>query len=240
MKFKNSNKSTPEEIREKFNGLVESYSNLDSGQKTAIDSPLIADLIAKTISSVNPVSSNILDIGCGAGNYSIRISSLLPKVNFTLIDLSENMLCKAEERLSQITSGKIKTLCTDIRDIVLEENFFDAVVAGTSLHHLREDDQWHSVFSKVYKSLKPGGSFWISDLIVHDTPEVNGVIWQKYDEFLLTNVGKELRDWVYGQMELEDTPRSINFQMDVLKSSGFKTIEILHKNANFAAFGGIK
>lgn len=240
MQFSYNNKSTPSEIRKKFNSLVDNYSDLESGQRTAVDSTLIASLIADTVSKVNPLATEILDIGCGAGNYSIRIASLISKANFWLNDLSENMLKKAEERLKNCTSGKISTLFGDIREVNLPEKNFDVVIAATSLHHLREDDQWHSVFSKIYKSLKTGGSFWISDLIVHDTPAVNDVIWQNYDEFLLKNVGEEMRNWVYQQMEIEDSPRSLNFQIEVLKGAGFKTIEILHKNANFAAFGGIK
>jgi tRNA (cmo5U34)-methyltransferase len=240
MHFLNNHKSTPVEIKKKFDGLVESYSDLEAGQRTAVDSTLIADLIACTVHKLHPGASDILDIGCGAGNYSLRIATCLANARFTLLDLSDKMLSRAEERLKPITTGKITSLCSDIRDVVLPENCFDAVVAGTSLHHLREEDQWHNVFSKIYKALKKGGSFWISDLIVHDTRGVNDVVWQKYDEFLLAGVGKEQRKWVYEQMELEDTPRSLNFQTDVLQTAGFGTIEILHKNANFAAFGGIK
>jgi tRNA (cmo5U34)-methyltransferase len=41
-------------------------------------------------------------------------------------------------------------------------------------------------------------------------------------------------------MEHEDTPRSLLFQIDLLREVGFQQIETLHENNCFAAFGAIK
>ncbi|MFO7658858.1 MAG: methyltransferase domain-containing protein [Bacteroidales bacterium] len=234
------NKSTAEEIRQKFNSMVDSYSDLEAGQKTAVDSVLIARLIAGVVSNLHPHAKDMLDIGCGAGNYSLRIASVLNQVNITLVDLSEKMLERAEERLNRVTSGKIIAIREDIRNLQLPENSFDVIVAGTSLHHLRSDEDWHAVFSNIYQTLKPGGSFWVSDLIKHDNNLVHEVLWENYASFLRQNLGKGTERWVYEQMEKEDTPRSVNYQIDMLKSVGFEYTEILHKNMIFAAFGGIK
>ncbi|NJK86640.1 MAG: class I SAM-dependent methyltransferase, partial [Bacteroidales bacterium] len=149
MQFTYTNKSTPEDIRLKFNGSVDSFSDLNAGQKTAIDSTLIAELIAETASTFNPDATAVLDIGCGAGNYSLRIASFLPKANFTLVDLSENMLARAEQRLLSATTGKITCIHSDIRKAKIPENNYDIVVAATSLHHLREDAEWIKVFTSI-------------------------------------------------------------------------------------------
>jgi tRNA (cmo5U34)-methyltransferase len=235
-----SKKSSPEEIRHKFNSLVDRYSDTQTGQNTAVDSALIAELIARVAANVNPEAREILDIGCGAGNYAIRMATFINAVNVTLIDLSEKMLNKAADRISEITKGKIRRIWGDIRDIQLQENQFDIVVAGTSLHHLRDQSEWDRVFLNVYKSLKTGGSFWISDLIVHDHDRVQKVLRNNFSDFLVKQGGYELRDYAFEQMEIEDTPRSISFQTELLKKVGFRYIEILHKNMVFAAFGGIK
>lgn len=235
-----SKKSSPEEIRNKFNTLVERYSDIQTGQNTAVDSAFIAEIIAKVAAKVNPDAREILDIGCGAGNYAIRIATCFNDVNVTLIDLSEKMLEKASERLSKITKGKINRIWGDIRNLQLEKNQYDIIVAGTSLHHLREESEWNGVFLNIYNSLKKDGSFWISDLIIHDNDRIHKVLWDKYSDFLMKQGGSELKDWVFKQMEIEDTPRSINFQTDLLKMVGFRQTEILHKNLVFAAFGGIK
>lgn len=233
-------KSSPEEIRQKFNLLVDSYSDLDAGQRTAVDSVKIAELIAKVAARVNAGATEILDIGCGAGNYAIRILTYLPDANVTLVDLSEKMLERAAERTGTISKGRITRIWGDIRNILLPENHFDIVVAGTSLHHLRIDTEWKDVFDCIYRSLKPGGSFWISDLIKHDNTDVHQVLWENYSEFLVREAGEELRDWVFGQMQIEDSPRSLNYQIELLQNTGFRNTEILHKNMIFAAFGGVK
>lgn len=235
-----ANKSGIEQIRQKFNGLVDKYSNLETGQATAVDSVRIARLIASVASNVCPHAVELLDIGCGAGNYSIRIASGLPDINVTLVDLSEKMLERAQQRLQKITNGKITQTREDIRTIILKKNFYDIVVAGTSLHHLREDSDWEEVFGKIFNSLKPGGSFWISDLIKHDNEKVHQALWEDYAKFLKDNLGEDVKNWVFEQMEIEDTPRSVGYQMELLKKVGFGYTEILHKNMIFAAFGGIK
>jgi tRNA (cmo5U34)-methyltransferase len=52
--------------------------------------------------------------------------------------------------------------------------------------------------------------------------------------------GKVNRDRVFGYIDQENTPRPLLYQLHVLKEVRFKTVEILHKNSVFAAFGAIK
>ena len=61
-------KSTVEQIRERFDKDVERFSNLETGQTAAMDSPLMLDLISRAAAALNPGATSILDIGCGAGN----------------------------------------------------------------------------------------------------------------------------------------------------------------------------
>ena len=50
----------------------------------------------------------------------------------------------------------------------------------------------------------------------------------------------EILAHVLSYVEQEDTPKSVTFQMDVLRAAGFASVEILHKNSCFAAFGAVK
>jgi len=45
---------------------------------------------------------------------------------------------------------------------------------------------------------------------------------------------------VFGYIEQEDTPRSLTYQLELLARVGFVRVDVLHKNACFAAFGGVK
>ncbi len=233
-------KSTVDQIRQRFDADVERFSNLETGQSATIDAPLVLDLITAAAAATNPQATRSLDIGCGAGNCTLKLLQCLPNLAVTLIDLSAPMLERAVTRIGAIASQPITTLQGDIRDVEFESESFDIIMAAAVFHHLRGDEEWRSVFAKCYAALKPGGSIWISDLIKHDSPAIQALMWQRYGEYLTQLKGEAYRDTVYGYIEQEDTPRPLLWQLHLLKEVGFKTVEILHKNSVFAAFGGIR
>lgn len=235
-----SGKATNQEIQQRFDQDVERFSNLDTGQLTTLDAPLTMELCTDAAKYVVPQATELLDIGCGAGNYTLKMLSKIPGLNCTLNDLSLPMLEKAKERVTAATSGTVTTIQLDMRALLLEENKYDIILAAATLHHLRDEEDWKQVFNKLYRALKPGGCFWISDLISHDAPHLNALFQQKYGEYLESLGGPEYRQKVFDYIEYEDTPRSINFQLNLMEELGFKQVEVLHKNLCFAAFGGIK
>ncbi|SEM90981.1 tRNA (cmo5U34)-methyltransferase [bacterium A37T11] len=235
-----SNKATNEEIRARFDRDVERFSNLDTGQATTIDAPITMDLCTEAAKYANPDATQLLDIGCGAGNYTLKMLEKVPNLNCTLNDLSQPMLERARERVSAQTSGSVETIQGDMRGLELPDGQFDIVLAAATLHHLRDDADWEAVFGKIYKLLKPGGSFWISDIVQHDAPLLEALFQQRFADHLEKLGGAELRKKVLDYVAHEDTPRSLNFQLDLMKKGGFRYTEVLHKNGNVAAFGGIK
>ena len=66
-------KSTVAEIRERFDRDVERFSNLETGQSATMDAPLAMELITQAaIASTHPIQK-VLDLGCGAGNNTIKL-----------------------------------------------------------------------------------------------------------------------------------------------------------------------
>ncbi|WP_066223249.1 class I SAM-dependent methyltransferase [Formosa haliotis] len=233
-------KSTVEEIKERFDNDVERFSDLDTGQLTTIDANISLELITESAKRIVPQATHLLDVGCGAGNYTLKMLSKSPNLNCTLVDLSKPMLDKAKERLTEESNVTFKCIQGDIREINLEENQFDIILAGAVLHHLRDDNDWETTFTKLYKLLKPGGCLMISDLITQDTEALTEYTWERYGDYLEALQNKEYRDKVLAYISKEDSPRSLNYQLNLMKNVGFKAVEILHKNMCFAAFGGIK
>lgn len=234
------NKSTVEEIKERFDNDVERFSNLDTGQLSTIDAKVSLELITEASRRIVPNAENLLDVGCGAGNYSLMMLSKIPDLNCTLLDLSKPMLDKAFERVSQKTKNNVTSLQGDIREVELKENHYDIILAGAVLHHLREDNDWKTTFEKLFKLLRSGGCLMISDLITQDTELLNEYTWERYGNYLEGLSGKEYRQKVLDYVAKEDSPRSMNYQLDLMKQVGFSKVEILHKNMCFGAFGGIK
>lgn len=234
-------KSSVAEIRDRFDAQVEKFSNLDTGQVTTIDASLVMNLIAEAAIQCSKSITNVLDLGCGAGNNTIKLRSLY-QIDFdvTLVDLSPKMLTRANLRVSEINAGSIETICGDIRELKLTSSKFDVVIAAAVFHHLRGEHEWRSMFSKCFHSLRPGGSIWISDLITHEINVVDGLMWKRYGDYLTGLKGESFRDEVFDYIDAEDSPRSVLFQLDLLKEVGFRKVDILHKNSCFAAFGAIK
>jgi tRNA (cmo5U34)-methyltransferase len=234
------NKSTIEEIRERFDKDTERFSNLETGQLSTIDAKISLELITEAAKRIVPKATQLLDIGCGAGNYTLMMLSKVPNLNCTLVDLSKPMLDKALERVSTQTTNTVEIIQGDIREVSLIENHFDIILAGAVLHHLRDEKDWGTTFTKLYKLLKPGGCLMISDLITQDTEVMSEYTWERYGDYLEELDGKEYRKKVLDYVAKEDSPRSMNYQLDLMKKIGFSNVEIFHKNMCFGAFGGIK
>ncbi|QSH42261.1 class I SAM-dependent methyltransferase [Lentisphaerota bacterium ZTH] len=240
MKYNFSKKSTNEDIRKRFDSDVERFSSLKTGQQSTIDAPIAMELITEAAAAIAPHASNVLDIGCGAGNNTLKLLNRLSPLNCDLLDLSMPMLEKARERVSAVNSGKVRIFHEDIRTAGLPENHYDIIIAAAVLHHLRDDADWKQVFSRLFQLCAPGGSIWITDIVTQEIPQVYDMMWNRYGDYLEGIGGDEYKEKVFAYIEKEDTPRPVTWQLDLLRQVGFKKVEILHKNSCFAAYGAQK
>ena len=197
-------------------------------------------LVAEAASVTTPHAKHVLDVGCGGGNYTLKLLERLPGLNVALVDLSQVMLDHAVPRVRSKTTGSAEAIQSDVRQLDLGQGRFDIVLASAVLHHLRTDDEWRTVFQKLHDALKPNGSFWIFDIVESPLPEVQAIHWRRYGEYLTATGGEAFREELFERIIAEDTPRSVPFQLDLLRAVGFSEVELLHKNSCYAAFGAIK
>jgi len=66
-------KSTTDQIRQRFDVDVERFSQLESGQQAAMDAPVILDVVARAAGCYVQPHGTLLDLGCGAGNFTLRV-----------------------------------------------------------------------------------------------------------------------------------------------------------------------
>ena len=229
-----SGKSTVDEIRARFDADVERFSNLDTGQTATVDAALCMELVAQAAAATNPHAARALDVGCGAGNYSLKLRQFLPRVRFPLVDLSTPMLERARLRLGASVES---VHAADIRTLDFEPGSFDILLAAAVLHHLRSPAEWERVFAGFHRWLRPGGSLWVFDLVAHESAAVQQFFWERYGRFLEAQGGRAHSEKVFAYVEKEDTPATLAYQLELLRRTGFTGIEVLHKNLCFAAFG---
>ena len=232
-------KSTVEEIRERFDRDVERFANLETGQTATVDAAQAMELIADA-AAPPPQARSLLDVGCGAGNYTLKLLERLPRLEVTLIDLSRPMLDRAVERITAASGATPVAIQADIRAAQLEPESYDVVLAAAVLHHLRTDDEWRNVIAKLYRALRPGGSIWIFDMVHSSIAAVRELMRLRYGSYLEQLKDAAYRDHVFAYIEREDTPRPLVEQLDLLRAVGFAEVDVLHKHACFAAFGGVK
>lgn len=97
-----------------------------------------------------------LDLGCGTGAVIQAILQSFPEKRVYGIDISENMLQKAKEKLKD----KASLTLGDSEHLPYANEMFDVVYCNDSFHHYPAPEK---VIAEVYRVLKPTGSFIISD-----------------------------------------------------------------------------
>lgn len=233
-------KSSLEEIRARFDEDVERFSTLETGQTSTIDAALAMELISRAATAATEPIRQVLDIGCGAGNNTLKLLECAGSFDCVLNDLSLPMLHRARERVTAASDGQVSTVQGDFRTVELPEESFDVVLAAAILHHLRQDADWEAAFTRMHRLTAPGGSVWITDLVSHENGRVHEMMWARYGEYLSSMGGEEYRETVFEYIDREDSPRPVTYQLELLRRVGFAGVELLHKNACFAAFGAVK
>jgi len=231
-----SRKSTLEEIRARFDADVDRFSQLETGQQATMDAPLVLDLVASVAGQSLRPGARMLDLGCGAGNFTLRILGKGVPLECHLLDLSGPMLERARERLVAAGHGEPVLYRSDLLSATFPEGHFDLIVAGAVLHHLRDDRQWESLFERLGRWLRPGGWFYVWDLAGFDVPVFEEVMWGRYAAYLEALGGEEYRRTVLAYIDREDTPRSLPYQVGLLERSGFARWDVLHRNSVFACY----
>jgi len=239
--------ATVDEIRERFDADVERFSKLEVGQDDQNDAGLQLDLVARAALSATPRPRGLIDVGCGGGNYCLKLLQVAEELGIadviervTLVDLSANMLARAEQRVRKAFTGEIVAVQRDVREYAFGRASHDVVVTGQCLHHLRGEAEWKAVFAAMFEGLTPGGGLWVVDTVAHETPAVEAMMWDRWRAFLVSIGGESYRDHVEAYVRAEDTPRPLAWQLERLREAGFASLDVLHKTSRFASFGGVK
>ena len=96
----------------------------------------------------------VLEFACGTGITTVAIA---PHVSFVrAIDLSDEMVAKAREKLDRLGLANVELSQTDLFDPCLEEGSFDAVTAFNVLLYVKNRGE---VLARIQSLLRPGGIF---------------------------------------------------------------------------------
>ncbi|MBR8826546.1 MAG: class I SAM-dependent methyltransferase [Gomphosphaeria aponina SAG 52.96 = DSM 107014] len=136
-----------------------------------------AEFIHKLIQNYAPNAQSILELGCGTGHHA----ELLAKYGYKIqgVDLSEEMLKKAGDRLAQLPpdiANGLKFTQGDIRTLKLNQQFDVIISLFHVISYQTSNPDLLATFETVKKHLKPGGIFifdcWYGPGVLSDRPSV--------------------------------------------------------------------
>jgi arsenite methyltransferase len=115
------------------------------------------------INHTQPVIGQVcVDLGSGRGNDVIRLAEAVGSEGHVYgIDLSDGMVAKAKANLQKFGITNASIVQAQLEHLPLESNTVDWIVSNCTINHC-EDKQ--AVWNEVYRILKTGGRFVVSDI----------------------------------------------------------------------------
>jgi len=169
---------------------------------------------------------SILDLGSGNGNVTAHLIRNFAKASFTLVDASAEMIKLCQR---QFKDYDCKYANTYFKDFLFEEDKYDLIVAGFSLHHCDENEK-QALFKQLYRSLRKGGIFSCCDLMISKTHPDHAKLLKDWEAFVTTNFPDgEKWKWLMEHYAAFDKPTDYEKQTAWLKSAGFNAIQFPFK-----------
>ena len=131
------------------------------------------------LSKINTTQGVALDIGCGTGEFTKKLSSLFSKV--IGIDVSPKMIDEAKKRNNP---SNVDFINVDVETYLkTTEEKYDLIISIATFHHL----EYASVLNHIYDKLQSNGMLVILDLYKIDT----------LYEYFLSFIAKILNPFAY-------------------------------------------
>lgn len=112
----------------------------------------------------------VVDLGSGAGNDCFVARAETGESGWVIgVDFSDEMIAKAQHNAASHGFTNVEFIKGDIEELPLNDNIADVVISNCVLNLVPDKEK---AFAQIYRILKPGGHFCISDVVlVGELPE---------------------------------------------------------------------
>jgi tRNA (cmo5U34)-methyltransferase len=220
-------------IKEQFNSVSKKY---DSQRHYLI--PCLNDFYSACLPLVKSLThaKKVLDIGAGTGLFSQFIYDLNPNLNFTLADLSGQMLDVARERFEGLNNFEFLEL--DFSKDALPGKY-DIIISALAIHHLEDADK-AKLYKNIYLALNDGGLFINADQVEGKNLLFDSLYKYHWRETVSkSGIDHEALVQAFERTKL-DKFAPLETQLIMLEKAGFNEVDCIYKNMNFTVFGGFK
>lgn len=103
-----------------------------------------------------------IDLGSGRGTDVLRLAEEVGEKGFVYgIDVTEEMIRKATSTAAKMGVENVSFVQSDLEDIKLEDEIANLIISNCTLNHVSNKVK---VWNEIYRLLKNGGRFVISDI----------------------------------------------------------------------------
>ena len=151
----------------------------------------------------------VIDLGSGAGNDAFIARRFTGETGKVIgIDFTEAMIRKARENTEKLALNNVEFRLGDIDDMPVTSNYADIIVSNCVLNLVPNK---HKVISEIFRVLKPGGHFSISDIVLEGALPSK---WREVAKLYAGCVSGAIQKMVY---------------LELIEAAGFKNI-VLQKD----------
>ena len=155
-----------------------------------------------------------VDLGSGRGTDVLRMAESVGATGFVYgIDISDGMLDKARRNAEKFGVTNVSFICSELEKLELPDKMADLVISNCTLNHAADKQ---SVWNEIYRILKKGGRFVISDI------------------YATTAIADEYRNDPVAVAECWAGSVTRSEYMQQLEKAGFASIEIIEESAPYA------
>ncbi|MGB3536361.1 MAG: carboxy-S-adenosyl-L-methionine synthase CmoA [Microcoleaceae cyanobacterium] len=205
--------------------------------------PLYPEVIAATVHwalAYYQTGTGIIDVGCSTGTF-LELFGRVSKQPVTLvgIDNSQPMLTKAKEKLAHIQPlHQVELICDKAENCSFENS--SVVVMNYTLQFLPLA-QRQKLLRMIYQGLVPGGLLFLSEKVRSSCSQFQETITLHYEQFKARN-GYAETEIERKKEALENVliPLTETEQVEMLRNSGFESVDPLIKFHNFVSFVALK
>ncbi|MFK7847285.1 MAG: arsenite methyltransferase [Rhodothermales bacterium] len=161
------------------------------------------------VANIKP-GQTVLDLGSGAGLDVFTARSIVGDNGHVIgVDMTPEMIDKARKNTEKLGYKNVEFLLGDIEALPLEDNTIDVIISNCVLNLVPNKAK---AFSELYRVLKPGAHFCVSDIVVQG--EMPAAIQQAAELYVGCVSGAVEQAWY----------------MQTIKDTGFQEAKILKSN----------
>ncbi len=155
-----------------------------------------------------------VDLGSGRGTDVLRMAESVGATGFVYgIDISDGMLDKARRNAEKFGITNVSFIRSELEKLELPDKVANLVISNCTLNHAADKQ---SVWNEIYRILKKGGRFVISDI------------------YATTAIADEYRNDPVAVAECWAGSVTREEYMQQLEKAGFASVEIIEESAPYA------